>query len=67
MELNQINQIDSCHLAEQTALPSYITCIRKNELVWFAKVEIPRVAPLQCWDSLVVLGGLGSYPFKIIQ
>ena len=32
-----------------------------------AKVEIPKVSPLQCWDSLVVLGGLGSYPFKIIQ
>ena len=32
-----------------------------------AKVEIPKVSPAQCWDSLVLLGGLGSDPFKIIQ
>ena len=32
-----------------------------------AKVEIPKVSPVQCWDSLVLLGGLGSDPFKIIQ
>ena len=26
-----------------------------------------KVSPVQCWDSLVLLGGLGSDPFKIIQ
>ena len=32
-----------------------------------ASVDIPRVSPQQCWDSLVLHGGLRSDPFKVLQ
>ena len=32
-----------------------------------APVDIPWVSPQQCWDSLVLLGGLMSDPFKVLQ
>ena len=72
----------SCRLCQTSHLPvtkSQTVFVTASELLGAAglpyiiglpssaKVEIPKVSPLQCWDSLVLLGGLGSDPFKIIQ
>ena len=72
----------TCRLCQSSHMPvpnSQVVFVTASELLGaaglpfiiglpkFAEVAIPKVAPVQCWDSLVVLGDLWSYPFKIIQ